>query len=100
MECIERGTIKTLLKLLRVSIKCVRINGGSWNNRNIVFNVDIQKTGPPHPHYLLGGHSALIALIGTPGGGDSGGNIIKQLLSNKRKSQLMKALTVDESHNQ
>ena len=37
--------------------------------------------------------------IGTPGGGDSGGNIIKQLLSNKRKSQLMKALTVDESHN-
>ena len=46
-----------------------------------------------------GGHSALIALFGTPGGGDSGGNIIKQLLSNKRKSQLMKALTVDESHN-
>jgi hypothetical protein len=53
----------------------VRINGGSWNNRNIVFNVDIQKTGPPHPHYLLGRHCALIALIGTPGGGDSGRNI-------------------------
>ena len=85
---------------MRVSIKCVRINGGSWNNRNIVFNVDIQKTGPPHPHYLLGGGpSARIARFGTPGGGDSGGNIIKQLLSNKRKSQLMKALTVDESHN-
>jgi hypothetical protein len=90
----------------------VRINGGSWNNRNIVFNVDIQKTGPPHPHYLLGGHSALIALIGTPGGGDSGGKYYKAVIIKqtkvtinessycRRKSQLMKALTVDESHNQ
>ena len=84
---------------MRVSIKSVRINGGSWNNRNIVYNVDIQKTGPPHPHYLLGGIPHLSHLSVPPVGEIVGGNIIKQLLSNKRKSQLMKALTVDESHN-
>jgi hypothetical protein len=59
-----------------------------------------------------GGHSALIALIGTPGGGDSGGKYYKAVIIKqtkvtinessycRRKSQLMKALTVDESHNQ